>query len=454
MSESPRAAHVVAVIGGATAGAEVAGRLAERGAQVAVFEQNPRPYGKIEDGLPRWHEALRKKEYETVGEKLSRAGVHFVPRTKIGRDVGFAELAQDWGFSAVVLACGAWRDRPLPLEGADRYVGKGLVYQNPFIIWFNHAHEAAYDGPRFEPMDGVLVVGGGLASIDVVKALMLETTRAKLAERGISIPMIELEVKGIPKILEKHGLRFEELGLAGCTLFYRRRAEDMPLVEAPEDVTPERMEKVLKARGSILKKAMEKYRFQVEPLAAPDGLLVEGDRLVGLRFRRTKMEGGKLVSTDETFERRGPYVISSIGSIPEPIPAIPMKGELFAFTDWNVGRLDGFPSVFSVGNVVTGKGNIVASRKHAAHVSESAIEHFLGVAAKGGHAGEEVLLDAAHAAATEEAEQVAVKIEAQPPLGAEQVGALVERVRARQREVGYGGDYRAWIEKVTPPDLE
>ena len=146
-------------------------------------------------------------------------------------------------------------------------------------------------------------------------------------------------------------------------------------------------------------------------------------------------------------------MISSIGSIPEPIPAIPMKGELFAFTDWNVGRLDGFPTVFSVGNVVTGKGNIVASRKHAAHVSESAIERFLGVA-PGGHAGEEAVLAAAHATAVEDAERVAAKIEAQPPLPAERVAALVERVRARQREVGYGGDYRAWIEKVTPPDLE
>jgi hypothetical protein len=131
-----------------------------------------------------------------------------------------------------------------------------------------------------------------------------------------------------------------------------------------------------------------------------------------------------------------------------------MKGELFEFTDWDVGKLDGFPSVFSVGNVVTGKGNIVASRKHAAHVSASAIEHFLGVAAAGGHAGEEKLLDASHAAAAAEAEQVATKIEAQPPLAADAVAALVERVRARQREVGYGGDYRAWIEKVSPPDLE
>jgi len=445
--------HVVAVIGGATAGAEVAARLAERGAEVAVFEQNPRPYGKIEDGLPRWHVALRKKEYETIGEKLARPGVHFVPRTKVGRDVDFPELVREWGFSAVVLACGAWRDRPLPLEGAEAFVGRGLIYQNPFIIWFNHANEAAYEGPRFEPMDGAIVVGGGLASIDIVKALMLETTRARLAERGIDAPLLELEVKGIPKILAGHGLRFEELGLAGCTLFYRRRIEDMPLVEEPEDATPERIEKVRKARGRLLEKAQEKYLFHVEPLAAPDGLLVEEGRLVGLRFRRTRMEGGKLVATDETFERRGPCVISSIGSIPEPIPAIAMKGELFAFSDWDTGRLDEYPTVFSVGNVVTGKGNIVASRKHAALVSETAIERFLGLGDEG-HAGEEALAEAAAAGARAEAERVAEDVAAQPPLPAANADALVERVRARQRAVGYGGDYRAWIEKVTPPDLE
>jgi NADPH-dependent glutamate synthase beta subunit-like oxidoreductase len=449
MSE-PR--HVVGVIGGATAGAEVAGRLAARGAEVVVFEQNPRPYGKIEDGLPRWHAALRKKEYETIGEKLARPGVHFVPQTRVGRDLAFEDLARSWGFSALVLACGAWRDRPLPVPGADAFVGRGLVYQNPFIIWFNHAGEAAYEGPRFEPSDGALVVGGGLASIDVVKVLMLETTRARLAERGIAVPMLELEVKGIPKVLAAHGLTFAELGLEGCTLFYRRRAEDMPLVEPPENASPERLEKVLKSRARLLEKAMEKYLFKVETLAAPDGLLVENDRLVGLRFRRTRMEAGKLVSTDETFERRGSCVISSIGSIPEPIPGIPTKGELFAFKDWDLGLLDDYPTVFSVGNVVTGKGNIVASRKHAAHVSEAAIERYLGLA--DGHEGEEPLAEAAAADAAADAERVAAAVEAQPLPPPERVAAILAKARERQREVGYGGDYRAWIEKVTPPDLE
>jgi hypothetical protein len=249
---------------------------------------------------------------------------------------------------------------------------------------------------------------------------MLETTRAKLRERGIEVPMVELEVKGIPKILAGHGLRFEALGLAGCTLYYRRRAEDMPLVEIPDGATPERAAKVLASRAKLLEKAMEKYRFKVEPLCMPDALLVEGDRLAGLRFRRTRADAGKIVPCDESFEARGPYVVSSIGSIPEPIEGIETKGELFRFTDWELGRLDGYPNVFSAGNVVTGKGNIVASRKHAAMV----------------------------------AGKVADEIAKLPPAGDAALALVREHVRERQRAVGYTGDYATWMAKITPPDLE
>jgi NADPH-dependent glutamate synthase beta subunit-like oxidoreductase len=443
MSES-KPTHCVAVVGGAVAGAEVAGALAERGVEVVVFEQNRRPFGKIEDGLPRWHVALRQKEYDTIGAKLSLPNVHFVPMTSVGRDVGFRELSDTWGFSGLVLACGAWRDRPLPVDGADDYVGRGLIYQNPFIIWFNHSEEPGYDGPVFEPKDGALVVGGGLASIDVVKVLMLETTRAKLAERGIEVDLVEMEVKGIPKTLERHGLTFDELGLEGCTLFYRRSESDMPLMEMPDGADERRREKVLAGRRKMLAKAMEKYRFDFEPLCMPDALIVEDGRLAGLRFRRTVIENGRVIPQDETFERRGVYTISSIGSIPEEIPGIPMKGELMAFTDWDLGRLDDYPTVFSAGNVVTGKGNIVSSRKHAREVSATVIEAFLGLG-EDGHAGEEALADSIGAGAREDGERIADEITRQPEITAEALEAVRERVRQRQRAVGYDGDYASWV---------
>ena len=44
--------HFVAVIRGAISGSVAAGFWPTTEFRVAVFEQNTRPYGKIEDGLP------------------------------------------------------------------------------------------------------------------------------------------------------------------------------------------------------------------------------------------------------------------------------------------------------------------------------------------------------------------------------------------------------------------
>jgi hypothetical protein len=261
---------------------------------------------------------------------------------------------------------------------------------------------------------------------------------------------VEMEVKGIPKTLERHGLAFEDLGLEGCTLFYRRSAADMPLMEMPDDADEKRREKVYAGRQKMLAKAMEKYRFHFEPLCLPDGLIVEGGQLVGLRFRRTRIEGSRVVPLDETFERRGCYTISSIGSVPKEIPGIPMKGELFGFTDWDIGRLAGYPNVFSAGNVVTGKGNIVASRKHARGVSGTVLEAFLGVGPDG-HVGEEVLAEALAAPAREDTERIADAISVQPAIGADALAAVRERVGKRQQAVGYGGDYGAWVRSGATP---
>lgn len=439
--------HFVAVIGGATAGAEVASRLADKGVQVFVFEQNSRPYGKIEDGLPRWHVALRNKEYGVIDEKLQKDGVTFVPSTKIGRDVDFKELVEDWGFSAVILANGAWRDRPVPVDGADEYVGKGLVYQNPFVIAFNHAERGDMPDAKYELHDGAIILGGGLASIDVAKIHTLQRTVEELAARGIETDVEELEIKGIPKILEKHGLTWDELGITPPTIYYRRRIEDMPVMSAPEGADEARLKKVEAGRVRMVGKSTGKYLFNIEPLSAPDGLIVEDGRLVGIVFRRTKIENGRVVKQDETYEVRGPAVISSIGSIPEAIPGIEMNGELFDFQDWDLGRLEGYPTVFSVGNVVTGKGNIVASRKHASAVSEAAIEAYLGV-------GEGDRDAAIGALATTGASETAANVldalgDATPP--SEDVSqALLERIAKLHEKIGFT-DYAAWMKKVGEP---
>ncbi len=441
--------HVVAVIGGSTAGAEVAARLGERGVKVAVFEMNPRPFGKIEDGLPRWHAGLRNKEYGLITSKLASSEVSLVPNTKIGRDVQFSSLVEDWGFSAIVLATGAWSDRPLSVEGAEQWVGKGLTYQNPFIIYFNHLEEEGSAHEVHEFLDDALVIGGGLASIDCAKVLMLETTRARLAERGIEVELGALEMKGIPKVLEANALTFGDLGLEGCTLFYRRRVEDMPLNTIPEGADDERVAKMRATRRKLLDRACAKYCFAIEELSSPDALLTEDDHVVGMRMGRTEIRDGRVVSTGETYERRGSCVISSIGSIPEVIPGVRMNGELFAFADRSVGRIEGFPNLFAVGNAVTGQGNVVASRRHASAIVDDALESFLGLS-EDGHGSESVLSDGLESHATRTAEAVAASLQATAPPSAAELEATLARVRERQQAVGYDGDLHAWLAEVAP----
>ncbi len=441
--------YTVAVIGSAVAGAQVAGQLADRGARVVVFEQNERPFGKIEDGLPRWHSALRDKEFAKILNLLDNPRIQFVPKTRIGQDIPFEELVRSWGFSAVVLANGSWRDRLLPIPEADKWINKGLVYQNPFVQSFNHEKDPNYTGKRYDYPDGGLVVGGGLASIDMAKLLMLETSRAKLAENGHDIDIEALEKKGIPKACEEFGTTFEALGVQGCTLVYRRRAEDMPVASVPKGATPEKILQIEGQRRKILERARSKFCFRFLPLTSPEAALTDGDRLIGLRLRKMARDGdGKLTRTDEVVELRSSIVISSIGSIPEPIPGIEMNGELFAFNDWDLGRLDGYPTVFSAGNVVTGKGNIVASRKHAGSVAGYIIEKYLGLTDSPAESLPKDLTEEVKDQARVVIERVYTQVD---PVTLPAVELMRKKVAARQQAVGYTGSIRDWVVAHPPP---
>jgi ferredoxin/flavodoxin---NADP+ reductase len=442
--------YFVAVVGGAVSGSVAAEILADHGIKVAVFEQNKRPYGKIEDGLPRWHVEQRKQEYEKIDARLKRPGVYFVPSTKLGRELEFQDLCSNWGFSAVILANGAWRDRDLGVAGAEKFVDRGLVYQNPFIYWYNHKNEKSYDGPRYETPDETLVVGGGLASIDVVKVLQLENYERALNSRGIQTNMHELE-KGIPAACKAHGIDPISLGVKGCLLIYRRREQDMPMAQPPDNATPEQIAKTELVRQKMLRLARDRYLFRVQDRRLTTGLVVEDGRLAGLRVAETRIEGRKAEPIPGSEHAiRAPLVISSIGSVPEVLPGVAMKGEYYTFTDDDLPRYAGSERVFGVGNVVTGQGNIRVSQVHSQKVTSQLVDNYMGGTDQdvgGSHA-----IAAARGAA--QAQAVKEKLLSLPALSLSEVAALELRIRALQQRVGYTSDYDSWIARVTPPDLE
>ena len=441
--------HFVAIVGGAVSGAEAAFQLSQRGINSVVFEQNMLPYGKIEDGLPKWHVKLRNREISRINEKLTSPLVQYVPHFRLGKDISFEDITHNWGFSAVLLALGAWRDRPLPIAGIDKYIGKGFSYQNPFIYWFNHKHEANYQGPQFDIKDNAIVIGGGLASLDVMKILMIETVQKALQARGIEANLFELD-RSIAKFLEEKGLTLDDLKIKGPTLYYRRRIKDMPLSPFPPD-TPEKLAKAELIREKILRNFQKKYLFQVKPLHAPADKIVENGQLKGIIFQETENQNGKAIPIPGRFHAyRSEMIISSIGSVPEHIDGIPIEGQIFKIEDQESCRIAGFDHVFALGNAVTGRGNIDESIRHGRDVSQAVMQDFLN--------NREELYEESfrttESGVKKKVQQIAERLQSIPMLPAERMTLLLDRVKELQALVGYDGDFEKWVKNHLPERLE
>ena len=363
---------VVLIIGGAVSGSTAVKKLTDEGIRCVVVEQNRMPYGKIEDGLPRWHEKQRINEYFKIDDIISNELVDFVPLTRIGKDVSFEEI-YNMGWSCIYFANGAWKDRSFPIKEIEDF--DNFYYQNPFVYWFNHYHESSYNGPKVDIKDDAVVIGGGLASIDVCKITQLELVRQKVESKIENFDIIEMEHKGIPKYLEQYDLKYEDLGIKGTTLVYRRNVENMPLTTIPEDAAPEMVEKRKLARRKILNNTLDKFLFKVAECTQPVGLSYEDNMLNGIEVIENEIIDGKLIAKENSNKiLHGNTFISSIGSLPEPIQGIPMDGSTYNIIDEDSGKFDELDKVHGMGNAITGKGNIKASRVSAKTVGDLTID--------------------------------------------------------------------------------
>lgn len=445
------AGHVVAIFGGAVAGSEAAAKLTGRGIRCVVFEQNPLPYGKIENGLPKWHVKLRDKEESKINSKLNNPIVHYIPDVKLGKDLDFNQVVDQWGFSAILLATGAWRDRPLNVEGVGAYINKGLYYQNAFVSWFNKNHDPVFSDPDYYIPDGTIIIGGGLASLDVAKIVMIETVRQALEKRGHFVNVLTIEKKGIPHILAKLNLTFEDLDLKGCTLYYRRRLVDMPLSSLPENPTEKDIEIAHRVRTKIMDNVLKKFLFRFQECCQPVDKIVEGGRLNGLVFQKTEVTVDRLrIIPGSDYAVKSPLVISAIGSLPEPIQGLPYTGDAFKVVNMETGQLAGFDYVFALGNAITGRGNIKESQLHGRQVSEQVMDEFLVWRVE----DYEQIFNRAVVNADMKVERITDTFQEEKILSVRQIQSLLERVKSLQKKAGYDGNFNRWIDKHLPQRIE
>ncbi len=370
--------HYIAVIGGSISGSEAANLLAKSGFRIVVFEMNALPYGKIEDGLPKWHVKLRNRQIKEIDNKLDHENIRYVPLVKIGRDIDFKELVNNWGFSAIILANGAWKDREFPLPGIDKFRDRGLIYQNDLIYWFNHYHESDYKGKSYEIQDGAIVVGGGLASLDVVKIFMIELVRDKLKEiYDIDEDLFNLEKYGIDKVLNNHKISYDKLNIRGVNLVYRKNADDMPL-KSPRDESKESRDKARLVSAKLLNNYLEKYKFNFKPLRIPIDFIEEDNNLKGLVLQKVVVYNGRIVPLEnETEELMSDQIVSSIGSLPEQIDGLQYEYSSLKMRKHVDYHVFGFNNVFAVGNAVTGRGNIQESKQHGQKITRRIIDEHL-----------------------------------------------------------------------------
>ncbi len=447
-----RKKHIVAIFGGAVAGSEAAIQLAEKGIPSVVFEQNALPYGKLEIGLPKWHFKLRDRQEKIINEKLSHEQVEFVPLVRLGKDVRIDEIIENWKFSAVLLAIGAWRDRPLPIDGIDDYVGKGLLYQSKVTKWFNLCHDPEYEGPQYTvPYKNVAVIGGGLASLDIIKIVVIRQVLQRLQEKGIRYDALRLEKLGVPQSLKKLGITYASLHIEPPTLYVRTPLEEMPLVPLPENATEAQQQAANATRKKLIAKLQEKFPFKLVNNMQAVQKIVERDKLTGLIFQKTESRDGEIhLIAGSEMPVTTELVIGSIGAIPEPLPGIPMKGEIFDVVDFNSGKINHFANVFALGNAVTGRGNIRQSMLHSKQVTETIIDNYLSV-------DEEdyaKIFEARNEQAEKRVSFIIQSIMDQSPLTAEEIKNIEQRVAELQNKAGYYGDFTAWIQTHLPQRLE
>ena len=434
--------HIVAIIGGGVAGSEAAAQLVRRGVKVLIFEQNALPYGKLEEGLPKWHIKLRDQEEQKIDEKLDHPDIHYIPCTRFGKDITLNAL-QQWGISAILLAFGAWRDRRLPIQDIDNYIGKGLYYQNQLVSWFNHQHEDRWSGMSCQIEDDAIIIGGGLASLDVVKIVTIELLLSSLQKLGIQQDLFTLEKEGIPAVLKKHKLSLKKLGIKGCTLYYRRRIEDMPISPLPTKISKTQKEKIYSLRKRIVSNLQRHYCFRVVENHFPIDKLVQDDRLIGLVFQ-VQGSSGKLRKV------YSPLTISSIGSVPEKYSEIPFENDLLALEEPLFVKVKGLENVFAIGNAVTGRGNIRESLTHSRTTTQHLLENFLQW--QRDHFKELVRAQELQTATT--IKVIDHHLKTRTGLTPKKINTILQKVRQLQLRVGYTGGYREWIARHLPARLE
>ncbi|MDI6944719.1 FAD-dependent oxidoreductase [Microbacterium barkeri] len=375
----------VAIVGAGPAGIYAGNLLAnaveEAGGSVSIdlLESLPAPYGLIRYGVAPDHPRI-KGIVNSLHEMLDSGRIRFLGNIEVGRDVSIEELQER--YHAVILATGAIRDAALDIPGIDKAGSYGAA---DFVAWFD-GHP---DVPRTWPLDAqqVAVIGNGNVALDVARVL------AKLPEdlRSTEVPDNVLE-----------GL--EGSAVTDVHVFGRRGPADIKF-------TPIELRELGEVRGVDI--VLDDADFEgVDPAAAPNNQMkimlrtlnswrgreltgaprrlhlhfwhapaeVLGDeRVEGMRFERTRVEGDRVVGTGAFVDYPLQAVYRAVGYYGTRVEGAPFDATRGVIPNVE-GRVDGVPGLYATGWIKRGPVGLIGHTKSDAMET---VEHLVEDAAAG-----------------------------------------------------------------------
>ncbi|HEV8516620.1 MAG TPA: FAD-dependent oxidoreductase [Candidatus Limnocylindrales bacterium] len=142
----------VAVIGAGPAGMSVARELAVAGHQVTVLDELPYGGGTMLIGVPAFR--LPREAIEMDVRLIEQLGVRFVYDMRVGRDVTFEQLQDE--YDAIAVCAGAMDPVPLDVPGNDL---QGIDYGVDFM-------KRANLGEPLTVGRDIVIIGGGYTAMD------------------------------------------------------------------------------------------------------------------------------------------------------------------------------------------------------------------------------------------------------------------------------------------------
>jgi NADPH-dependent glutamate synthase beta subunit-like oxidoreductase len=332
----------IAVIGAGPSGLTAAKDMALRGYKVTIFEELSEPGGMLRWAIPSYRlprDIIRKE----IGY-IRALGVEIRCNTRVGRDVPFAKIDQD--FDYVYLAPGAHKSQKMGVLGEEL---KGVYGGVEFLRDFN-AHETAWTKGKKSLSAKVAVIGGGNSAIDAARCAV-------------------------------------RLG-ADVTILYRRERKDMPAA----------IEEVIAAVEEGIK---------IEFLVAPVAIVGKNGKVSGIGCQKMKLGEFDRSGRKKPIPIEGSEytlgvdsVIAAIGQVPD-LSFVPKesgvlvkKRDCFDLAQGSESRTTN-PKFYAGGDALTGPDTVIgaiAAGHQAARDIDGAIRKLNGEAVWEVHAEEKIVI--------------------------------------------------------------